>query len=254
MTKLIRALGALAFAALLGAGLAMAPAASAQAQGAAPAKAAFSKDEEARIRQIVRDYLLQNPEVLDEAIGVLRARQEQQRRIAMETDPRHFAIGPKDAKITIVEFFDYRCPYCKATLDWVMNVVRTRKDVRVVFKEYPVLGPASLEASKAAIATIRQGKYLAFHQALMATKGDLNSKLIDDTARKVGVDVARMRKDMNDPAIAKLIDDNHELGGQARVDGTPAFLVNGEWVRGADFAALDKLVTGAAGGGAKKTR
>jgi protein-disulfide isomerase len=171
----------------------------------------------------------------------------------METDPRHFAIGPKDAKITIVEFFDYRCPYCKTTLDWVMNVVRTRKDVRVVFKEYPVLGPASLEASKAAIATIRQGKYLAFHQALMASKGDLNSKLIDETARRVGVDVARMRRDMNDPAITKLIDDNHDLGGQARVDGTPAFLVNGEWVRGADFDALDKLLNGA-GGSAEKTR
>jgi protein-disulfide isomerase len=227
----------------------------AQAQAAAPAgKTVFSKDEEARVRQIVREYLVQNPEVLDEAIGVLRARQEQQRRVQMETDPRHFAIGPKDAKITIVEFFDYRCPYCKASLEWMMNVVRTRKDVRVVFKEYPVLGPASLEASKAAVASIRQGKYLAFHQALMASKGDLNSKLIDDTARKVGIDVARLRKDMTDPAIAKLIDDNHDVGAQARVDGTPAFLVNGEWVRGADFAALDKLVSGNPGGGAKKTR
>lgn len=231
-------------------------AAAQQAAPAAPAgKAPFSREEEARIRQIVREYLVANPEVLDEAIGVLRARQEQQRRVAMETDPRHFAVGPKDAKITIVEFFDYRCPYCKASLDWVMKTVRTRKDVRVVFKEYPVLGPASLEASKAAIATIKQGKYLAFHQALMASKGELNSKLIDDTARRVGVDVGRMRKDMADPAIAKLIDDNHDLGAQARVEGTPAFMVNGEWVHGADFATLDKLMaSGGAGGAPKKTR
>lgn len=226
------------------------------AQPAAAAKPAFTREEEARIRQIVREYLVANPEVLDEAIGVLRARQEQQRRVAMETDPRHFAVGPKDAKITIVEFFDYRCPYCKSSLDWVMKTVRSRSDVRVVFKEYPVLGPSSLEASKAAIATIKQGKYLAFHQALMASKGELNSKVIDDTARRVGVDVARMRKDMADPAIAKLIEDNHDLGAQARVEGTPAFMVNGEWVHGADFAQLDRLLAGggAAGGTAKKTR
>lgn len=223
---------------------------------AAAAKPAFTREEEARIRQIVREYLVANPEVLDEAIGVLRTRQEQQRRVAMETDPRHFAVGPKDAKITIVEFFDYRCPYCKASLDWVMKTVRSRSDVRVVFKEYPVLGPSSLEASKAAIATIKQGKYLAFHQALMASKGELNSKVIDDTARRVGVDVARMRKDMADPAIAKLIEDNHDLGAQARVEGTPAFMVNGEWVHGADFGQLDRLMAGgaAAGGTAKKTR
>ena len=219
------------------------------------AKPAFSKEEEARIRQIVRDYLVTNPEVLDEAIGVLRARQEAARRTAMETDPRHFAVGPKNAPITIVEFFDYRCPYCKTSLDWVMQIVRTRKDVRVVFKEYPVLGPASLEASKAAIATIKQGKYLQFHQALMASKGELNSKLIDATARRVGVDVARMRRDMNDPAIAKLIDDNHDLGAQARVEGTPAFMINGEWVHGYDIAAMNRLIAQAsAGGGAKRTR
>ena len=221
----------------------------------APGKPAFSKEEEARVRQIVREYLVSNPEVLDEAIGVLRKRQEQQRRVAIETDPRHFAVGPKDAKVVVVEFFDYRCPYCKTSLDWMMNTVRTRKDVRVVFKEYPVLGPASLEASKAAIATIRQGKYLAFHQALMASKGELNAKLIDATAKRVGVDVARMRRDMNDPAIAKLIEDNHDLGAQARVEGTPAFMVNGEWVHGADFASLEKLIAAnLTGGGAKKTR
>jgi len=218
----------------------------------AAAKPPFSQTEEARIRAIVREYLVQNPEVLDEAITVLRKRQAQERRVAIETDPRSFAVGPKDAKITIVEFFDYRCPYCKASLDWVMQTVRTRNDVRVVFREYPVLGPSSLEASKAAVAAIRQGKYLAFHQALMASKGELNADLINQTAKRVGIDVGRMRRDMNDAAIAKTIDDNHDIGAQERVEGTPAFMVNGEWVRGADFAELDRLL--AAGGGAKKTR
>lgn len=224
---------------LIGLALLCAPtAAAAQApQGASAA-------EDARIRAVVRDYLLKNPEVIEEALAELERRRMEARREKVENDPRHYAIGPRNASVTIVEYFDYRCGFCKAALEWVTRVQRTRPDVRIVFKEFPVLGPSSLEASRAAIASLRQGgeRYFRFHQALMTARGDLTGEVIDRLARQSGVDVARMRRDMNDPAIAKLIQDNYALGEEGDVAGTPAFMINGKFVYGFDEAALDQAL------------
>src|SRR5262249_43367735 len=138
-------------------------------------------------------------------------------------DPRHFSVGSKSAKIGVVEFFDYRCPHCKDALAWTMRKVRTRPDVRVTFVEFPILSRESLEASQAALASIKQGRYLAFHQALMGSRGALESKEIDVLAKRSGLDVARMRRDMHDPAIMKLLQDNSETAADAKIEGTPAF-------------------------------
>ncbi len=207
---------------------------------AAPASAqSFNAQEQAEIRAIMRDYLVRNPDVLKEALDALEKQTASERRQRMETDRRDFSLGPRDAPVTIVEFFDYRCPYCHAALDWVRDLSRTRRDVRIVFKELPVLGPESMEAARAAIASNTQGRYWQFHQALMAFRGDLTSARIDTIARQAGVDVARMRRDMESEDITRLLETNHELAYGAGITGTPGFVVEGELISGFDRQALE---------------
>lgn len=195
------------------------------------------------IRKVVRDYLISNPDVLAEAQAALDRKRADERRKVLETDARDFSLGPRDARVTIVELFDYRCGYCHAAMDWVFQSLRRHpRDVRVVFKEFPVLGPESVEASQAAVAAIRQGRYAQFHRAVMGHRGELNSETIDRLARGAGLDVARMRRDMGEPAILDHLQRNHELAAESDIRGTPAFMINGEFVRGYDKAEMDKLL------------
>jgi protein-disulfide isomerase len=209
---------------------------SAQAQGLTEAQ----KEE---VRRVVRDYLVTNPDVLDEAQKALDAKKAAERRAVIENDPRDFSIGPRDAGVTIVEFFDYQCGYCHAAMDWVFAAQASNpRDVRVVFKEFPVLGPASEEASLAAVASIKQGRYQKFHRALMTHRGQLDSTVIDTLARKADLDVARLRRDMADPAIFEHVERNHKHATDSDIRGTPAFMINGEFVRGYDKAAMDRTL------------
>ena len=220
---------------------------------AAPASAqSFNAQEQAEIRSIMRDYLVRNPGVLKEALDALEQQTASERRQHMESDRRDFSLGPRDAPITIVEFFDYRCPYCHAALDWVRDVSRTRRDVRVVFKELPVLGPQSMEAARAAIASNAQGRYWQFHQALMAFRGDLTSARIDAIARQAGVDVARMRRDMESEDITHLLENNHELAYGAGITGTPGFMIEGELISGFDRRSLEAKLRDATQGARRR--
>lgn len=211
----------------------------ASAQALTPAQ----KDE---VRGMIREYIKQNPEVVEEALTELQRRKDADLRRRIEGDARDFAVGPRNAPVTIVEFFDYRCPYCHAAMDWVFEVVRRNpQQVRVIFKEFPVLGPESLVASKALLASIRQGRYQPFHRAVMSFRGDLTSAQIDVLARGAGVDLARLHRDMDDPAILDHLQANHDLAGEARIEGTPAFVINGAWVRGWDKAEADRILAAA---------
>jgi protein-disulfide isomerase len=211
----------------------------AAAQSLTPAQ----KDE---VRALVRDYIKQNPEAVQEALDELQRRRDVALRQRIESDARDFAIGPRNAPVTIVEFYDYRCPYCHAAMDWVFEAIRRNpQKVRVIFKEFPVLGPASAEASQAAVASIRQGRYQPFHRALMSHRGNLDGAQIDAIARRSGIDVARLRRDMNDEAIFNHLRDNHAVAGEARIEGTPAFLINGQWLRGWDKAEADRMLADA---------
>ena len=206
----------------------------------------FTSEQQADIRAVVRDYLVRDPTVLREALDQLEARTAADRRHEIEADPRAFAIGPADAPITIVEFFDYRCPYCHAAMAWLFNVKDNRRDVRIVFKEFPVLGAQSLEAARAALAAQKQNRYLQMHEALMGFRGEMTSEQIDVIARQAGVNVERMRRDMEGDDITAILQRNHELAAQAGVNGTPGFMINGEWTYGYDEAALNRSLREAA--------
>jgi protein-disulfide isomerase len=206
---------------------------------AASSAQTFNAQEQAEIRAIVRDYLVRNPDVLREALDALAERTDTERWQRMKSDPRDFSMGPANAPIVIVEFFDYRCPYCHAAMEWVSDVARTRRDVRVVFKEFPILSEASMEAARAAIAALPQGRYWAFHRALMGFRGDLTSERIDQLARQSGIDVPRMRRAMESPEVTRLLEENRALAVDIGNTATPLFIINGEQVSGFDPQRLD---------------
>ncbi len=217
--------------------LACAPVASAQS---------FNAQEQAEIRAIVRDYLVRNPDVLREALDALEARASNERWIEVRSDRRDFSIGPADAPIVIVEFFDYRCTYCHAALEWVLHTQRARNDVRFVFKELPILSEESFEAAQASLAAMPQGRYFQFHRALMNFRGDLTSERINELARQSGIDVARMRRGMESADITAHLQDNRARAVDYQISGTPGFIINGELITGFDEARLDAAVRQAA--------
>jgi protein-disulfide isomerase len=189
----------------------------------------------------VRAYLIANPQVLDEAV---QARQQAEEANRVQTinaavaanaallapDPRDPAIGPADAKVTVVEFFDYRCPGCKAVSEEYLALIRAHPDVRFVFKEWPILDRGdditSQYAARAALAAHAQGRYVAVHQALMAEPA-LDQAAVDRILSENGVDLAEARTVMAAPATDDLIADIQSVGQTLGLVGTPTFLING---------------------------
>ena len=209
---------------------------------AAPAASSaqtFNAQEQSEIRAIVRDYLVRNPDVLREALDALAERSDAERWQRMKSDSRDFSIGPANAQIVIVEFFDYRCPYCHAALEWIEDIRRTRSDVRIVLKEFPILSEASMQAARANIAAMPQGRYWQFHRALMSFRGELTDDRINQIAREAGIDVPRMRRAMQSPEVTRLLEDNRALAVDMGGNATPLFIINGEQVQGFDEERLD---------------
>lgn len=215
--------------------------------------AAQAELSEERTREIVREYLLENPEIIREALLELQDREMAVADEAIRTaaiaalpeivsDTRAPAIGPEDAKVTIVEFFDYNCSYCQLASSWVQETIEAHPgDVRVVFRDYPILNArtgTSIEASQAALAAAAQGKFKEMHFALYGASSALTSEEIDAIAESVGVDVARMRADMETGGYGELIADTMVLADQIGVEGTPFFIVGDRIVPGADMERL----------------
>lgn len=204
----------------------------------------------AEIEAIVQDYLMNNPEIIRDALIALgeREKREQIQRVAKELrhDNRDFAMGPKDAKVTIVEFFDYNCSFCKKSTDWLQNVmVKYPKDVRVVFKELPILERrtrTSRNAARAALAAKRQGKYNEMHIALMRG-GELSSNFINGAAKKMGLNMKKFEADMKDDAIEQQIEDAMELASRIPdLTGTPFFVINDQFLASGNTQALQALL------------
>jgi protein-disulfide isomerase len=212
-----------------------------------------------QIEKIVRDYLLREPEV------VLQALQEIQRREAEATaerqraaiaknqqkllDDPHTPIGGNpDGDVTLVEFFDYRCVYCRRVVSSLRELLDEDQGLRVVFKDMPVLGPDSVRAARAALASRKQDAYVPFHFALMATD-DLSLAGIRATAKSVGLDPDRLEADMDAPEVSAVIEANYALAQELGIEGTPAFVIGGQLIPGAiEKARLEHLIDEARSG------
>ena len=192
--------------------------------------------QKALIEQTVRDYLLANPEILMEMSQKLQAKQQQEALVKatkvisanaqlLAHDPQSPMAGNTQGKVTVVEFFDYQCPHCKAMTPIMDGIVLANKNVRVIYKEMPIFGPESEFASRAALAANKQGKYLAFHRALMKTEGRLSNQQVLDIAKSVGLDSNKMQAVMNSAEISKELKDTAQLAQQLGLPGTPAFVV-----------------------------
>lgn len=207
-----------------------------------------------QVEAVLERYLETHPEVVAHAIERLQEREksatrESQRSLvkahaaAILHDDGDPVLGNPQGDVTVVEFFDYRCPYCKRAFPGVMETVRGDGHIRLVLKEFPILGAASQAAARAALASIKQGKYEAFHMALLGAKSELTNDTILDIAKSVGLDVKRLADDMTKPEIDAAIKKNYELAAILKIDGTPTFVIGDELVPGAmEKAALERLV------------
>ncbi len=228
--------------------------------GASPATAAedtLSPGQKRAVEEVVREYLRRNPEILLEAIAAVRAKSdaEQQTKVRknlvslrseLENDPASPVGGNPRGNVTIVEFFDYQCPYCKRVFPAVQKLLESDGNIRYVFKEFPILGPQSVVAARAALAVwkLDKDKYVSFHTALMQTKGRLSEQRILNIAAESGLDVERLRAAMADPGIGKALARNYELAKALDINGTPAFVIGDRVVPGAvDLETLTALVS-----------
>lgn len=203
-------------------------------------------------------YLITHPEVLVEMTDKLQANQDEgddrARQIAVDKlglraffDPRvAFVTGPATARTTVVEFFDYNCPYCRASIPTVKKYYEGHHDVRFSFIEFPIKGPSSTVAARAAMAARQQPqKYVAFHFALMSQEGAVDEGTVYAVARKIGLDLNKLKTDMASPAVDLALARAHTLARAAGIDGTPAFIVNGKIREGAiDDATLAQMTKG----------
>ena len=198
------------------------------------------------IERIIRDYLLRHPQVIVDALQALERRQEAEkaarvketiarRRAELSEDPSSPVGGNETGDVTIVEFFDYRCPHCRTAARLLAELVAEDRGIRVVYKEFPILGPDSLFAARAALAARLQGKYDAFHRALMAER-TLNRARVMELAASLGIDTVRLEQDMESPDIASAIRRTHALAEALSINATPAFII-GDEVR---LGALDR--------------
>ena len=211
------------------------------------------------IEKIIADYIMENPEIIEDALIALQAKRQAEEAAvaqaaiadnqdALINNPADFSVGPADAAVTVVEFFDYRCGFCKRSADWAISLPEKYDDqVRVVFKEMPILSPESEKAALAAIAAGKQGKYVEMHMALMELDNGsgFGADVIDAAAESVGVDVTLMRADMTSVDVQKVVADSKSLARTLGISGTPNFIIGTEQVSGADTARVEALIAAA---------
>jgi len=212
-----------------------------------------------QVNQAISQYLKDHPDEVVAALQAAQAQADQQKQVAATqalddsyaeifhnaADP---VIGNPAGDVTVVEFFDYRCPYCKRVTDSLVSLIESDAKVRVVFKEFPILGPDSVVAAKLALAAHRQGKYREVHEAFMAHKGSFEKSALIELAASVGADPARLAADMEDPAIVARFQANDELAAKLGITGTPGFIFGRTLVPGAiSLDDMKKLVAEARG-------
>jgi len=196
------------------------------------------------VEQVVEQYLRSHPEVIEQSLRILQAqRQEEEREHTRQmiatkqaellNDPHSPVSGNLEGDVTVVEFFDYRCGYCKRVAGTVTQLQQDDPNVRIVYKDYPILGEASVLAARAALASKAQGKHLVFHEALLASEEELTQSTILALATAVGLDTEKLHRDMESPSIQTMIERNQALARELGINGTPGFIIGTELVPGA---------------------
>jgi protein-disulfide isomerase len=214
---------------------------------AAPARAeADAKRSE--FERMLKDYLAQHPEAIQEALDTLAARKaaakaEQQMAAIQANDaelfasPRQVTLGNRQGDVTLVEFFDYNCGYCKRALADLLDLMKTDPKLKVVLKEYPILGPGSVEAARVAVAVRMQdpggARYLEFHRTLLENRGHSDKARALAVAEEVGFDMARLERDMASEEVTKSIDESTRLAKALAINGTPGYVVGKTVIVGA---------------------
>jgi len=229
-----------------------------------PVRAAedFSAEQTKSIEAIVKDYLLAHPEVILQAVESMQKRDVAQAEAKVQgylkahsADLRHdansYVGGNPDGDVTVVEYFDYRCGYCKKVHPVVAELLKSDKNLRLVYKEFPILGPQSKTAAVAAVAALRldAGKYLGFHNALMSARGDLDTQAILDIAAESGLDPKALSKAMQDPEISGVLARNYRDAKALGINGTPGFIIGDAIVPGyINLAQMRDLISEARAG------
>jgi protein-disulfide isomerase len=215
--------------------------------------APFNEQQRKAIGEIVREYLLTNPEVLQEALAELEKRQAEAQRVAARSaikesretllnSPHSIVAGNPQGDVTLVEFFDYNCGYCKRALADVRSLLKTDPKLRLVMKDFPVLGPDSVEASRVSLAVKNQisgEKLFDYHVRVMESRGRVNGERALAVAKEMGLDIGRIQKDIESATVRTALQENVALGDKLGLTGTPAFIVGEEIIPGA--VGLDPL-------------
>lgn len=210
----------------------------------------FTALQKNEIRNTVRELLLENPQVIVDALETIQSQQQRseghRRQNAVtaradqlfnsRSDP---SVGDPKASVTIVEFFDYQCPYCRRMAQQLAKLNEEDPDLRIVYKEFPVFGPASTLAASAAVGAMRQGKYEEFHLAMMGVRGAPSERTIFRVAERIGLDAGRLRADMNSATPQRLFQRNRQLAQELGIRGTPAFVIGDQVLPGA--IEIDRL-------------
>jgi protein-disulfide isomerase len=206
----------------------------------------FSVDQKAEIQAIIKDYLLQKPEILREAMGVLQAREaaalaKEREKLVTGSGKELFrpasqaVVGAPSGKITLVEFFDYNCGYCKRALSDLVRLVKEDPDLRIVLRDLPILSPDSREAAKIANAALRQfqgNKFWQFHQKLLGSRHAGKAEALA-AAKELGADMEKLERDAADPSIVAGIGESENLAKALQINGTPTFVIGEDVVEGA---------------------
>src|SRR3954454_22013133 len=208
----------------------------------------ISDTQRGEIEKIVRDYLVNHPEVLQEAIAALEKKQAaeeaEKHEVAVKDNaealfnsPRQVTVGNLQGDVTFVEFFDYNCGYCKKAMADMFDLMKADPKLKVVLKEFPVLGPGSVEAAQVAVAVRMQDptgkKYLDFHQKLLNGRGQVDKARAMAAAKDAGVDIAKLEKDLTSPEIRATLEENFKLAEAMGMNGTPSYVIGKQVVVGA---------------------
>jgi protein-disulfide isomerase len=206
------------------------------------------------VEQVIQSYILSHPEVIEQAFQALEAKRQEDEHArvkqviaaherALFHDPASPVSGDPAGDVTVIEFFDYRCGFCKRVASSVTQLQKDDMHIRIVYKDFPILGDDSMQAAKAALASQAQDRHQAFHEALLAAKSDLTKEQILQIANDVGLDTDLLILDMEDPKWLTIIEHNRALAKALGINGTPAFVVGDELVPGEiDLPALKDLV------------